>query len=421
MVEFVKGMWEKFPAFLLALFLIYGQASGGVIHVGDGERIKNVKDAVEQAEPYDTIYIETGFYQEGNILLNKPVVILGKGLPTFDGDHKYEIFTVTASNVTIAGIKFQNTGVSSMEELAAVKIRDARNITIRDNEFQNTFFGIYLSNCSITVVRDNKLNAVAGGTHEMGNGIHAWKSNHITIEGNAVEGHRDGIYFEFVTASFITDNLCKRNRRYGLHFMFSHDNEYRRNAFTDNGAGVAVMYTKGVKMIDNTFSNNWGASSYGLLLKDIRDSEVSGNRFVRNSAGIFMEGSSRIQFRQNIFSENGYAVRLQASCDDNVFEYNNFTGNTFDLVTNGSLVLNTINGNYWDRYEGYDLDRDNVGDVPYRPVSMYSMIVERMPTAVLLWRSFLVFLLDRAERAIPAMTPVNLKDESPSMKPHDLS
>src|SRR5690606_33015517 len=112
------------------------------------------------------------------------------------------------------------------------------------------------------------------------------------------------------TASFITDNLCKRNRRYGLHFMFSHDNEYRRNAFTDNGAGVAVMYTKGVKMIDNTFSNNWGASSYGLLLKDIRDSEVSGNRFVRNSAGIFMEGSSRIQFRQNIFSENGYAVRL---------------------------------------------------------------------------------------------------------------
>src|SRR5690606_18371877 len=184
---------------------------------------------------------------------------------------------------------------------------------------------------------------------------------------------------------------------------------------------VAVMYTKGVKMIDNTFSNNWGASSYGLLLKDIRDSEVSGNKFLRNSAGIFMEGSSRIQFRENIFSENGYAVRLQASCDDNVFEFNNFTGNTFDLVTNGSLVLNTINSNYWDRYEGYDLDRDNIGDVPYRPVSMYSMIGERMPVAVLLWRSFLVFLLDRAERAMPAMTPANLEDTAPSVKPHDLS
>jgi nitrous oxidase accessory protein len=51
---------------------------------------------------------------------------------------------------------------------------------------------------------------------------------------------------------------------------------------------------------------------------------------------------------------------------------------------------------------------------------MYSMIVEQMPTAVLLWRSFLVLLLDRAERALPAMTPENLKDEFPSMKPHDL-
>ena len=68
----------------------------------------------------------------------------------------------------------------------------------------------------------------------------------------------------------------------------------------------------------------------------------------------------------------------------NVFVTNNFSANTFDMATNGSLVLNKVNGNYWDRYEGYDLNKDNVGDVPYRPVSMYSMIVEQMPTAVLL-------------------------------------
>ena len=37
------------------------------------------------------------------------------------------------------------------------------------------------------------------------------------------------------------------------------------------------------------------------------------------------------------------------------------------------------------------------------------MIVEQMPTAVLLWRSFLVFLMDRAEKALPVITPENLK------------
>jgi nitrous oxidase accessory protein len=202
--------------------------------------------------------------------------------------------------------------------------------------------------------------------------------------------------------------------------MFSHDDEYRNNKFVDNGAGVAVMYTKGVKMIDNVFQHNWGSAAYGLLLKDIRDSYVSGNQFVENSVGIAMEGSSRIEFKENVFSSNGYAVRLQASCDNNMFERNNFIGNTFDMVTNGTLVLNTIKSNYWDKYEGYDLDGNAIGDVPYRPVSMYGVIIERMPTAVLLWRSFLVFLLDRVEKAIPAITPENLKDDSPSMKPYDL-
>ena len=47
----------------------------------------------------------------------------------------------------------------------------------------------------------------------------------------------------------------------------------------------------------------------------------------------------------------------------------------FDIGTNGSLVLNKFNNNYWDKYEGYDINRDGIGDVPYRPVSMYSMIV----------------------------------------------
>jgi len=405
---------------MLAMAVACHQAAGVTIRVGKGEPIRHIKEGIEQAQPGDTITIGPGTYQEGNISINKPVVILGHGLPVLDGGNKYEILTIAANDVTIAGIKFQNTGTGSMDDISAVKVTGGRRITIRDNMFENTFFGIHLSNCSNSIVKNNKLTAEATGTAEIGNGIHAWKSNHITIEDNEVKGHRDGIYFEFVTESLIAGNLSEGNRRYGLHFMFSHDNEYRANAFIDNGAGVAVMYTKGVRMIGNTFGNNWGAASYGLLLKDIRDSEVSENRFVRNSTGIFMEGSSRIQFRENVFTENGYAVKLQASCDDNVFEYNNFSGNTFDLVTNGSLVLNTINNNYWDRYEGYDLNRDNIGDIPYRPISMYSMIVERMPTAVLLWRSFLVFLLDRAERAMPAMTPENLKDDSPSMNPHDL-
>jgi nitrous oxidase accessory protein len=393
---------------------------GGVIRVGPKEAIHSIRKGIDLARPGDTLHIQAGTYREGNIVIEKSISIVGFGFPVLDGEDKYEIFTIHANHVMITGLKLIDTGVASIDDLAAIKVLDSKGVKIINNKFENTFFGLYFANSSQSLVEGNKLNASAEAENQIGNGIHMWKCHDITISNNTIKGHRDGIYFEFVTNSLITGNNSESNLRYGLHFMFSHNDEYRNNSFINNGAGVAVMYTKGVKMIDNIFEHNWGSSSYGLLLKDIRDSFVTGNRFVANSIGIYMEGSSRIEFKENTFSRNGYAIRLQASCDDNVFERNNFKGNTFDLVTNGTLVLNKINSNYWDKYEGYDLNKDAVGDIPFRPVSMYGIIVERMPTAVLLWRSFLVFLMDRAEKAIPAMTPENLKDDRPSMKPYDL-
>ena len=96
---------------------------------------------------------------------------------------------------------------------------------------------------------------------------------------------------------------------------------------------------------------------------------------------------------------------------------NNFIGNTFDVGTNGSLMLNLFDRNYWDKYDGYDLNKDKIGDIPYRPVSLYSMIVEKNPPAMMLFRSLITALMDKTEKLIPSLTPENLKDEHPLMKP----
>ena len=99
---------------------------------------------------------------------------------------------------------------------------------------------------------------------------------------------------------------------------------------------------------------------------------------------------------------------------------NNFFGNSFDVSTNGSLVLNNFDSNYWDRYEGYDLQRDGVGDVPFRPVSLYAVVVERMPYGLMLMRSFMVYLMDKAEKIIPSLTPEQLMDDQPAMQPLEI-
>jgi nitrous oxidase accessory protein len=69
--------------------------------------------------------------------------------------------------------------------------------------------------------------------------------------------------------------------------------------------------------------------------------------------------------------------------------------NTFDVATNGVLVLNSFNRNYWDKYEGYDLNKDHVGDIAFHPVSLFSMVVEKNPSAMMLFRSFITTLLDK--------------------------
>ncbi|RYG51454.1 MAG: nitrous oxide reductase family maturation protein NosD, partial [Chitinophagaceae bacterium] len=205
--------------------------------------------------------------------------------------------------------------------------------------------------------------------------------------------------------------------RYGLHFMFSHKNFYISNRFVGNGAGVAVMYSREVKMYNNHFDENWGDAAYGLLLKEINDSYIEGNTFEKNTVGIYMEGASRIEIKRNLFSKNGWAMKMQANCMDMNVVQNDFIGNTFDVGTNGSLVLNHFKNNYWDKYEGYDINRDKVGDIPYRPVSLYAMIIEQNPPAMILFRSFMASLLDKTEKVLPSITPENLKDDFPFMKP----
>ena len=411
---------SKVLIILLSLLLSGSAGRAGNIEVGYNKGVSTITEALRIAEDGDTILVSAGTYREKNIVINKSIVLLGKDYPVLDGEHAYEILSVKASRVVIRGFRLIHSGVSSMVDIAAIKIYNARNVTISDNILYDTFFGICAQSSVNCIFENNKLTGIAATEQASGNGIHCWKSDSLRIIGNTVTGHRDGIYFEFVTHSVIWRNTSYGNMRYGLHFMFSHNDAYISNIFRNNGAGVSVMFTHNVKMFNNVFEENWGDAAYGIFLKEISDSYISGNRFLHNTSGIFMEGTNRILVEKNEFAGNGWAMKIQASCSGNTITDNNFRGNTFDVGTNGSLVMNSFDHNYWDKYEGYDLNKDNSGDVPYRPVSVYSMIVEKNPAAMMLFRSFMTSLLDKSEKILPSLTPESLKDNFPWMKPLQL-
>lgn len=387
-----------------------------VIVVGKDQLITSLKYAISLAEDGDSILLQPGTYREGNIIINKSVRLIGIGLPVLDGEGKHEILTVSGERIVIKGIKFKDAGYSSMNDYAAINLVDASYCIIENNIIDNAYFGIHVANAQNCIIRDNTIKGTGKSEQISGNGIHLWKCNDIVVLNNDINSHRDGIYFEFVTHSFIRGNNSYKNVRYGLHFMFSNNDAYMENTFRDNGAGVAVMYSHHVLMHSNTFIHNWGPSAYGILLKEISDAQIVKNKFDANTVGILMESTNRIEAGLNEFSNNGWALRIQASCNDNEIHHNNFSANSFDIATNGTTTLNRFFNNYWDKYEGYDLNRDGFGDVPYHPVSMYSMVIEQNPNAMLLMRSFMVTLLDKAEKAIPSLTPEFLTDEQPYMR-----
>ncbi len=407
----------KIVIFILTVCIFCNTVYAKTIRVGKLQAYHKIQDAVNASINGDSILVEAGIYHEKNLLVNKSVTLLGIGRPVLDGEHQYEIISVKASRVTVKGFKLVHSGVSSIEDIAGIKLYGCSNAIISNNILEDTFFGIYIQNGINCLIRDNKLIASASTEQQSGNGIHCWKSDSLQLIGNTITGHRDGIYFEFVTNSVIWRNVSFNNMRYGLHFMFSHNDAYISNIFQHNGAGASVMFSHGVKMFSNIFEDNWGDGAYGVFLKEMSDSYIIGNRFTKNTVAIFMEGANRIQVEKNVFLSNGWGLKIQASCSGVTITKNNFLGNTYDIGTNGSLVLNSFNENYWDKYEGYDLNKDKMGDVPYRPVSLFAMITEKNPPVMILFRSFMTSLLDKTEKLLPSLTPENLKDEHPLMKP----
>ncbi len=406
---------KEYSLYFLLLLLVNTSWSKN-IRVGRQQKFQTIKSALEITKNGDTVTVEKGLYKEGNIIINTSIHFLGEGMPILDGDKKYEVLSIKANNVTIKGFRIQHSSYAALDDPGGIKVYESNNVVIIDNHLYDNFFGIYIQYCKKVLIKNNKIIAFSKEEQEIGNGIHCWKSDSLQIIGNNISGNRDGIYFEFVTHSVIWRNISFNNIRYGLHFMFSNDDAYFTNYFKNNGAGVAVMFTKNVIMINNTFKDNWGDAAYGLLLKEISDCYMSGNKFNQNTSAIFMDGTNRMKIEKNEFRANGWGMKIQANCMDNTIEHNNFLGNTFDISTNGTLTLNTFNENYWDKYEGYDLNKDNIGDVPYHPLSLYSAIVERNPPAMLLYRSFIVTLLDKSEKVLPSLTPENFIDLKPRMQ-----
>jgi len=402
-----------------AVLGLVAPAFAAIWQVGPGCELTRIQEALDTAAPGDRVEVHTGRYDE-NLLIETPVELIGLGRPEIVGCGKDDVVNILADGVTFTGFLVSRSGKDMMISDAGIKI-NGDHAQVLDNQLTDNLFGIYLRGCEHALVEGNTIVGrpeIAVGSR--GAGIHFFDANHNTVRANEVSFVRDGCYFDHADFNVVEDNEF-HHLRYGVHYMYCDDNSFYRNVFRDSVAGVAIMYTMRVTFSDNQILNNReGYHAFGLLFKDAEDCVAERNVIVNNVSGIFIEGSHRNRFANNLVAFNDVGVKFFASSLDNVFTDNDFIGNIATLHTVGRALAEWApggRGNYYAAYDGYDLDRDGRGDIPYRLQDAFEYLEGNRPALRLFLSSAAADALATAEKVFPLVPSSEQNDPAPAMQP----
>jgi nitrous oxidase accessory protein len=371
---------------------------------------------VDAADPGSTLQVPPGTYT-GDLILDRPLRLVGRGRPRLVGSGKGSVVRVRADDVSLEGFDIDGGGGGDLaRDTSGVHVSGAR-AAVRDCSIRGTLFGVYLREAHGSTVDGCSIAGIRGkDAGEKGSGIHVWNTKGFTLAGNRVQDVRDGFYIQSSPGGRVAGNEA-RDLRYGLHYMFSDDNVFEDNLFENGAAGAALMYSRRIVFRRNRFLRNRGFASVGLLLKACDDLRAEDNLIADNARGIFLEGSYRNVFVRNVVAGSDTAIVLYDSAHENRFEGNSFVGNLTPLTLVGRRTDTSFDGNYWSANDEPDLDGDGRSDRPYRLGDVFDHFRGNLTAADLMAQGLGAAALAAAERAFPVLLPVRAEDRAPLVRP----
>lgn len=355
-------------------------------------------------------------------IIRRPMRIEGATGAIIDGGGIGSILTVEADDVVVTGLTLRNSGDRHETTDSAVRLR-GKHGSFRDNVIENCLFGFELKQADRNIIRRNRIGSKDLPEALRGDAIRVWYSNGNRIEDNDVAHSRDLVIW------YAKDNILARNRikdsRYGIHLMYAHANRLEDNSFLANTVGIFLMYANDNTVVRNTVNYSQGPSGIGIGFKESSGTRVEHNDFFGNARGIFMDASpydpdSINTFRANRIGYNGVAVAFHSDWEGNRFEDNAFLGNHASVTVygKGGAARNLWKGNHWDAYEGFDRNRDGIGDTPFEVWSWADRLWMDVPDAQFFRASPSLEMLDFIERLGAFSQPrMILRDEAPRLDP----
>jgi nitrous oxidase accessory protein len=358
---------------------------------------------------------------EGNIVITKPIAIIGKKGTTIRGNGKGNVVLIKASNVTLKNLTIEHGSLnrSSDEEYSGIRTMGEHNQFI-NLVIHDVYHGLYINSSKHNLVNNVKVTGQGTGKlGSQGNGIQLVRTSNNIIENSTIANTRDGIYVEYADKNEIRNNLVSETR-YGLHYMYSNDNTFYKNRFNKNTGGAAIMHSQGIMLKENQFSFNQGSRSFGLIIQTSSNNTVLDNEFYLNQRGIYLEQSTQNRIEGNKFFHNDIAIELWTTSTSQVFTKNHFKQNVANVLTIGTESFNQWNqngkGNYWGtELPVLDLNQDQIGDSPVEYRSSLYKLVEENELAYLFLKSPAIKIYEKINEVLSTQK-VMVVDEFPLIK-----
>jgi len=233
-------------------------ARPNTIYVPDNST--SIQEAVNKANPNDTIVVRAGIYQENNITITKTVRLISE-VPLgaiIDGRGELlPIVNVAASYVEVAGFVIRNGSDFPIMQGALQVVNKSVGVVIRGNKLTKSYYGLFLLKSNSCRILDNTI------VDNYARGIQVSESSYNTFIGNTIENNVFGLTIMQTSLSnvFFHNNFVLNSGQ---------EENFAASTVWDNGAegnywsSFTGPDTNGDGIIDTPYGLDIGADAFPL-------------------------------------------------------------------------------------------------------------------------------------------------------------
>ena len=390
--------------------------------IGISLAAQSLQSYIDKVKAGSKLELPKGVF-EGNIVIDKPLMIVGKGDETIiKGDGNSTVVKIRSSNVILKNLTIENSGKEHERIDAGISIKNSDFCTIENCKIKNSLFGIDLQNVHHSKIIGNFITSKPFPLGIRGDGIRLWYSNDNILKNNHLYKSRDFVVW-YSHGNLIEGNIGEYGR-YSLHFMYAGKNIVKNNLYKHNSVGIFFMYSKDTIAEGNTIMSSIGTTGMGIGLKDASNFTIKNNTILYCAKGFYIDRSpfdptAKNYIVGNKILYNAIGMHFHSLSTDNIIRKNVFKGNIENVYDDSGRIHSVMNKweeNYWDDYEGFDKNKDGIGDTPYTLYYYADKMWLLNPNVRFFYGSPVISILNFLAKLAPFSQPVKLlTDPKPLM------